>query len=29
MDEKDVKEMVYKELTEKVMYDCYVMCGIW
>ena len=29
MNEKNAKEMADKELTEEVMYDCYVMCGIW
>jgi len=29
MNEKEIKERAEKELAEQVMYDCYLMCGIW
>ena len=29
MNEKEIKERAAQELAERVMYDCYLMCGIW
>jgi hypothetical protein len=29
MNEKELQEIINKENTERVMQECYEMCGIW
>ena len=29
MDEKEMQEMMSKDNAERVMQECYAMCGIW
>ena len=29
MDEKEIQEMMSKDNAERVMQECYTMCGIW